>query len=574
MFSHGRRDYRKERKYDSPEMRAAAEDIRNYLKGEYEDGGEFIEIELGPEEIQDYINNGYIVEETNKYDDGGPIYTFPGRPGSQYKKQGDKWYISNSDTNNQFIPIKDPDGKRSAALNKGAVLQAPAAPQQPRGVQSGPSPGLLPGQAKAELSTATKAAPTVENAQKIKTLQTQAKKDDEFAARVKEKEEAERQQMLLDRQVGKESTNVVQPIITDGPKTFDPIAEQKAREKELTKLLATGDAAKLLGAEYLQQAGTADGISMRDMLNQRLVNNPNQFYADLEEAKYQDFLNKEQKAYDNMAWYDKGINELGNFIADPVHTGATWLGGNRTLINQAAGVRDFENPNVDNYHKATGYEDDYANKMFNWINPGASGADANVHYRQGSPLAALDMAAAIFKAKVASQGLKATSQEIGSYLKQPILGTGVTGNQLLKGYSAYEGATKYLPRAYNSYDKFFNTNDGTYADLGEGIYNTLKLGTSILPYTKYNDANLYPKINTAKTVFGFGDSSVKGVTDFEGAEDQLKAIEKVNKFTDQLKKIKGPVPFPIRKKGGSVETDLTQDQIQDLIAQGYVIEQV
>jgi hypothetical protein len=40
MFSHGRRDYRLDRKYDSPEMRTAAKDIRNYLKDEYEDGGE------------------------------------------------------------------------------------------------------------------------------------------------------------------------------------------------------------------------------------------------------------------------------------------------------------------------------------------------------------------------------------------------------------------------------------------------------------------------------------------------------------------------------------------------------
>jgi hypothetical protein len=40
MFSHGRKDYRKDRKYDSPEMRAAAKDIRNYLKGAYKDGGE------------------------------------------------------------------------------------------------------------------------------------------------------------------------------------------------------------------------------------------------------------------------------------------------------------------------------------------------------------------------------------------------------------------------------------------------------------------------------------------------------------------------------------------------------
>jgi hypothetical protein len=40
MFSHGRKDYRMERKYDSPEMRAAAKDIRNYIKGKYQDGGE------------------------------------------------------------------------------------------------------------------------------------------------------------------------------------------------------------------------------------------------------------------------------------------------------------------------------------------------------------------------------------------------------------------------------------------------------------------------------------------------------------------------------------------------------
>jgi len=41
MFSHGRRDYRKERKSASPEMRAAAKDIRKYIKGKYEDGGTF-----------------------------------------------------------------------------------------------------------------------------------------------------------------------------------------------------------------------------------------------------------------------------------------------------------------------------------------------------------------------------------------------------------------------------------------------------------------------------------------------------------------------------------------------------
>jgi hypothetical protein len=39
-FSKGRKDYRMERKYDSPEMKAAAKDIHNYIKGKYQDGGE------------------------------------------------------------------------------------------------------------------------------------------------------------------------------------------------------------------------------------------------------------------------------------------------------------------------------------------------------------------------------------------------------------------------------------------------------------------------------------------------------------------------------------------------------
>jgi len=40
MFSKGRKDYRQERKYDTPEMEQAAQDIRSYLKGKYASGGE------------------------------------------------------------------------------------------------------------------------------------------------------------------------------------------------------------------------------------------------------------------------------------------------------------------------------------------------------------------------------------------------------------------------------------------------------------------------------------------------------------------------------------------------------
>lgn len=60
MFSKGRKDYRIERKYDSPEMRAAAEDIRNYLKGkpteeEYQEGGMTVPLDLDPKTMKRYL---------------------------------------------------------------------------------------------------------------------------------------------------------------------------------------------------------------------------------------------------------------------------------------------------------------------------------------------------------------------------------------------------------------------------------------------------------------------------------------------------------------------------------------
>lgn len=62
MFSKGRKDYRIERKYDSPEMRAAAKDIRNYLKGKPAEE-DYVEAELTPEEIQEYARGGFIIED-------------------------------------------------------------------------------------------------------------------------------------------------------------------------------------------------------------------------------------------------------------------------------------------------------------------------------------------------------------------------------------------------------------------------------------------------------------------------------------------------------------------------------
>jgi hypothetical protein len=525
----------------------------------------------------------------NQFDGGGTIYTYSGNPNASYKKIGKKWYISSKATGNSFVPINDPNGKRAAELNKNAVVLPgqPAEVEQPRGVQGNVGPAKLPGQAKMELSSATRTAPTVQNQEKIKTLKAEVKKESDQAAEIARKKQIEKEKeeaaLLLAQSNPAESTNRIETSVLPSHTVgynFDPEKERNARLKQLNQLMTSGDAGTLLGKDYLNQAGTNDGVSMRQMLENRLSADPKQFYTDLENAKYNEFINKEQKAYDNLAWYDKGVNELTNFLADPVHTGATWMSGNRTGVNQANAVRNELDPNHAHYLKASGYEDDYANKIGNWLNAGANGADASVHSSQGNYVnAGLDIASAIFKGKVASQGLKATSKELGDILKKPILGNpNLTGNNLLKGYSAYEGATKYLPRTAEDIEKFNTTGD--YSHLGKGLYDATKVVASVLPYTQYNDANLYPKINNAKAIFGFGDASVKG-TGSEGADYQLKAIEKVNKVGNQLDNLRKPIALATmlrfakpQKTGGSVESELTEQEIQDLIAQGYVIEEV
>lgn len=74
-----------------------------------------------------------IVKETpmNQFQDGGGIYTYAGRPNAKYKKDGKKWLINlGADTNNEFIPIKDPTGSRTKVLNSQAKPVRSLAPQQ------------------------------------------------------------------------------------------------------------------------------------------------------------------------------------------------------------------------------------------------------------------------------------------------------------------------------------------------------------------------------------------------------------------------------------------------------------
>ena len=63
-----------------------------------------------PKDAYVYANGGHL------YDEGGPVYTYAGRPNAKYRKENDKWLIS-IDGGNKFKPIYDPKGERTALLN-------------------------------------------------------------------------------------------------------------------------------------------------------------------------------------------------------------------------------------------------------------------------------------------------------------------------------------------------------------------------------------------------------------------------------------------------------------------------
>ena len=60
----------------------------------------------------------------NYYPDGGQLYTYKDRPGATYQKVNGQWYINTEHTNGEFIPVKDPTGKRTALLNAKATPMA------------------------------------------------------------------------------------------------------------------------------------------------------------------------------------------------------------------------------------------------------------------------------------------------------------------------------------------------------------------------------------------------------------------------------------------------------------------
>ena len=129
-----------------------------------------------------FVPSEYGSDPREQYADGGPIYTYDKRPGSYYQRAADgSWMISNEGTKNQYVPIDDPTGQRTAILNKNAVVyNAP--------VQGAPK--VTPAPIKTQQVAAQKNSPVLAEQKQYKQAQKEQKVFDSNQAKQQAYEQA------------------------------------------------------------------------------------------------------------------------------------------------------------------------------------------------------------------------------------------------------------------------------------------------------------------------------------------------------------------------------------------------
>jgi hypothetical protein len=129
-------EYEAKKGYQNMIMESMNKGVNPFLTTSYRTGGQFPRPYSLPEDSFKQggrnLHNSVYASSSAQYPAvyalGGtlgedPIYTYPGRKNSQYKKDNEgNWLISNKSTGNKFVEIKDPTGSRSNELNKNAQL--------------------------------------------------------------------------------------------------------------------------------------------------------------------------------------------------------------------------------------------------------------------------------------------------------------------------------------------------------------------------------------------------------------------------------------------------------------------
>ncbi len=375
--------------------------------------------------------------------EGNEYYAYEGRPDSYYRKVNGQWQILNSSTNGKFIEIKDPKGERTKLLNAQAYpigaeatkklnewgmqvrtsntptvkITVPKLDELRGGVTQAPTQNIFANPAYMTSyqlqQKGMSMAPTAEGAKWLEMAAAQKKNEEA------QKEYADRKatQARYDRAsgAGSGSSTYVAPSYVGFQKqeevapSNEPLpyvmagTDEKgnatlitqAQKQEVDQAVAKDMAinAALRDRQIIEQI-TGKELTDEEIYGEDGQYNPNltkyssgDWQQQIADQRYQNFVDANQKAYDNAAWYDKGASVLSNLISDPVLTIGNWTEGNTNLYGQSYMLRDELNPEAQGYARRYSNADDYwLNDWVNMINPGAIGADAGVNYDQGQYL--------------------------------------------------------------------------------------------------------------------------------------------------------------------------------------------
>ena len=362
-------------------------------------------------------------------------------------------------------------------------------------------------------------------------------------AKRKELEAQERQRQQQLRTVGSDNTRVDNSITKNYNANYQLPYERaetitKAQKDAARQIVLSGDFGKYFPEQMDYYLSTENShrqggpLTLEELALQEIRTNPD-FFQILEEKKYQDFQKREQKTYDNMPWYMKGINTVNALASDPLTTlERGLLEWERPLAFQGLQSTDpsIVGDDARFYDRALNRDENFLNNTLNYINPFRAASSAGQNLQQGDyGDAVVDFATIIPMLKAGKYGMmglnglmkfgpETIAKRFGSNIianSSPFvqaLANKTTVGNLLTLYGGYEAGAHNFPNAYDAYSKgdwktgnkelFMGVAMGTPIALemgagkafakgvqgAKGLYNDVATGNSFIPYAWKNPA--------------------------------------------------------------------------------------
>lgn len=290
-----------------------------------------------------------------------------------------------------------------------------------------------------------------------------------------EKQQQEEKQQQHFRTVGADNTLVDNSIVKNNAIYIPNVFEQtesivKAQKDAARQIAMSGDLAKHfpeLYEEYLSEENSnrkGGPLTLEEIALREIRKDGKTFFSTLESRKETAWKKAEQKKYDNLAWYEKGLNAAQAFIADPIMvTSNALFRGEGPMVGQGQWSIDPERFSAeDNYYydKFSGKSNSTINNMLNIINVGRAGAGAGMALGEGNfGDATYELATVIPMVKGAKYGWKGLNALMKTQPLKYVPGLASTGwgamttGQALTGYGIYHAGAYDFPEAFDAYGK-------------------------------------------------------------------------------------------------------------------------